>query len=188
MKDNLVRLHALAVLASAAGACLAISASRPLRAGRGGSRQPSAAGRNGRRRDQHAGGRPASASSSPHRGAPQLLIDVPQSISVVSGDTLETQQATNFQDYPKLVPGPQLDQNNPGEGRAHHARHQHRRRSPRPSPSMSTKRRSARAAALSTAASSPATSTRSTSPASRSCAVRRARFTAPARSAACSSS
>ncbi len=47
----------------------------------------------------------------------QTLIDVPQSISVVSGAALETQQATNFQDYLKLVPGLQLDQSTPGAGR-----------------------------------------------------------------------
>jgi outer membrane receptor protein involved in Fe transport len=48
---------------------------------------------------------------------PQLLIDVPQSVSVVSGQTLEAQHATNFQDYLKLVPGLQLNQDTPGEGR-----------------------------------------------------------------------
>jgi outer membrane receptor protein involved in Fe transport len=48
---------------------------------------------------------------------PQLLIDVPQSVSVVPGADLETQHATNFQDYLKLVPGLQLDQSRPGEGR-----------------------------------------------------------------------
>lgn len=48
---------------------------------------------------------------------PQLLIDVPQSVSVVSGGTLEAQHATNFQDYLKLVPGLQLNQSDPGEGR-----------------------------------------------------------------------
>jgi outer membrane receptor protein involved in Fe transport len=48
---------------------------------------------------------------------PQLLINVPQSISVVSGQTLEAQHATNFQDYLKLVPGLQLNQATPGEGR-----------------------------------------------------------------------
>ena len=47
----------------------------------------------------------------------QVLIDVPQSITVVSGATLESNQATNFQDYLKLVPGLQLTQSNPGEGR-----------------------------------------------------------------------
>jgi len=48
---------------------------------------------------------------------PQLLINVPQSVSVVAGGTLEAQHATNFQDYLKLVPGLQLNQNTPGEGR-----------------------------------------------------------------------
>ena len=47
----------------------------------------------------------------------QLLIDVPQSISVVTGQTLEAQHATNFQDYLKLVPGLQPNQSDPGEGR-----------------------------------------------------------------------
>ncbi|MEG3153335.1 TonB-dependent receptor [Sphingomonas sp. RB1R13] len=47
----------------------------------------------------------------------QLLIDVPQSISVVSGATLEHQQANSFEDYLKLVPGLQLNQSTPGSGR-----------------------------------------------------------------------
>ncbi|WP_256837505.1 TonB-dependent receptor [Sphingopyxis sp. KK2] len=47
----------------------------------------------------------------------QLLIDVPQSVSVVSGDALENIQATNFSDYLKLVPGLQLNQTTPGFGR-----------------------------------------------------------------------
>ena len=47
----------------------------------------------------------------------QLLIDVPQSVSVVSGATLERQQAVTFQDYAKLIPGLQLEQSNPGEAR-----------------------------------------------------------------------
>lgn len=47
----------------------------------------------------------------------QLLVDVPQSISVVSGETLENQHATSFQDYLNLVPGLQLDQSTPGAGR-----------------------------------------------------------------------
>ena len=47
----------------------------------------------------------------------QLLVDVPQSISVVSGETLEVQQATSFQDFLNLVPGLQLDQSTPGAGR-----------------------------------------------------------------------
>lgn len=48
---------------------------------------------------------------------PQLLIDVPQSVSVVSGANLEGQHANSFQDYLKLVPGLQLDQATAGEGR-----------------------------------------------------------------------
>ena len=47
----------------------------------------------------------------------QRLLDVPQSISVVGGGTLETQQASTFQDYLKLVPGLQLTQAQPGAGR-----------------------------------------------------------------------
>lgn len=47
----------------------------------------------------------------------QTLIDVPQSVSVVSGATLEAQQANNFQDYLKLVPGVQVNQSTPGFGR-----------------------------------------------------------------------
>ena len=47
----------------------------------------------------------------------QTLIDVPQSVSVVSGESLERQQAFTFQDYAKLVPGLQIAQSNPGEGR-----------------------------------------------------------------------
>ena len=47
----------------------------------------------------------------------QLLIDVPQSITAVGGSTLERQQATNFQDYLKLVPGLQLNQSTAGQGR-----------------------------------------------------------------------
>jgi len=47
----------------------------------------------------------------------QALIEVPQSISVVSGSTLETLQATSFSDYVKLVPGLQVVQSNPGNAR-----------------------------------------------------------------------
>lgn len=48
---------------------------------------------------------------------PQVLIDVPQSVTVVSGKTLENQHANSFEDYLKLVPGLQLDQSRSGEGR-----------------------------------------------------------------------
>jgi iron complex outermembrane receptor protein len=48
---------------------------------------------------------------------PQVLLDVPQSVTVVSGKTLEIQHANSFEDYLKLVPGLQLDQNTQGQGR-----------------------------------------------------------------------
>lgn len=47
----------------------------------------------------------------------QTLLDVPQSVSVVSGATLERQQANEFADYLKNVPGLQLNQSTPGQGR-----------------------------------------------------------------------
>ena len=47
----------------------------------------------------------------------QTLIDVPQSVSVVSGATLERNTAFNLQDYAKLVPGLQIQQANLGEAR-----------------------------------------------------------------------
>ena len=47
----------------------------------------------------------------------QVLLDVPQSVTVVGGAALERQQATNFQDYLKLVPGLQLNQSTAGVGR-----------------------------------------------------------------------
>lgn len=47
----------------------------------------------------------------------QTLIDVPQSISVVSGSKLEDLQAVTFSDYLKLVPGLQVSQSQPGQGR-----------------------------------------------------------------------
>ena len=47
----------------------------------------------------------------------QTTLDVPQSMSVVTGDTLEKQQAVTFSDYLKLVPGLQLVQSTPGSGK-----------------------------------------------------------------------
>ncbi len=47
----------------------------------------------------------------------EALIDVPQSVSVVDGGALERAQASSFQDYLKLVPGLQLSQTTPGNGR-----------------------------------------------------------------------
>lgn len=71
---------------------------------------------------------PAATAPSPQTGAneeivvtaqkrSQVLIDVPQSITVVSQQALERNQASSFQDYLKLVPGLQLDQSTPGAGR-----------------------------------------------------------------------
>ena len=48
---------------------------------------------------------------------PEVLLDVPQSITVVGGKTLEAQHADSFEDYLKLVPGLQLNQDTPGQGR-----------------------------------------------------------------------
>lgn len=47
----------------------------------------------------------------------QTLLNVPLSVSVVSGETLERQQAFKFEDYLKLVPGLQLTQATLGQGR-----------------------------------------------------------------------
>jgi outer membrane receptor protein involved in Fe transport len=47
----------------------------------------------------------------------QLLIDVPQSISVIGEETLERQAARSFLEYAQLVPGLTLTQENPGETR-----------------------------------------------------------------------
>jgi iron complex outermembrane receptor protein len=47
----------------------------------------------------------------------QTLLEVPQSVSVVGGETLERQQATSFLDYAQLVPGLSITQDNPGESR-----------------------------------------------------------------------
>lgn len=47
----------------------------------------------------------------------QSTIDVAQSMSVMTGETLEKQQAVSFADYLKLVPGLQLVQSTPGSGR-----------------------------------------------------------------------
>jgi outer membrane receptor protein involved in Fe transport len=47
----------------------------------------------------------------------QQPFEIPQSLTVVSGTTLEDQHADAFQDYLKLVPGLQLDQSRAGQGR-----------------------------------------------------------------------
>ncbi|QNQ09784.1 TonB-dependent receptor [Sphingomonas alpina] len=47
----------------------------------------------------------------------QTLFEIPQSISVLGGDTLDRQKATSFVDYAALVPGLTIQQSNPGEAR-----------------------------------------------------------------------
>jgi iron complex outermembrane recepter protein len=47
----------------------------------------------------------------------ERILDIPQSVSVVSGETLERQQATTFQDYLNQIPGMSLEQSEPGAGR-----------------------------------------------------------------------
>lgn len=47
----------------------------------------------------------------------QILLDVPASVTVVGGETLDRQQATNFQDYLSLIPGFSLEGDTPGESR-----------------------------------------------------------------------
>jgi outer membrane receptor protein involved in Fe transport len=44
----------------------------------------------------------------------EVLLKVPQSVTVVGGDTLDRQQATNFQDLLALVPGLSLESDTPG--------------------------------------------------------------------------
>lgn len=47
----------------------------------------------------------------------ETILDIPQSVTVVSGETLERQSATTFQDYLNQVPGLSLQQSEPGVGR-----------------------------------------------------------------------
>ncbi len=47
----------------------------------------------------------------------EAILDIPQSVTVVGGDTLERQNATSFQDYLSQVPGLSLEQSQPGVGR-----------------------------------------------------------------------
>ena len=47
----------------------------------------------------------------------QTLLEVPQSVSVVSGELLEQQQAKSFVDYAKLIPGLNITQDTPGQTR-----------------------------------------------------------------------
>ena len=47
----------------------------------------------------------------------EAILEIPQSVSVVGGDTLERQQATSIQDFANLVPGLSLNESNPGQTR-----------------------------------------------------------------------
>ena len=78
----------------------------------------------------------------------EVLLEVPQSVTVVGGDTLDRQQATNFQDYLALVPGLSLEGSTPGVTRVTLRGSQHRRRRLDRRASTSTTFRSDRAAGL----------------------------------------
>lgn len=45
------------------------------------------------------------------------ILSIPQSVSVVGGDTLERIHASNFQDFAALVPGLSINESNPGNAR-----------------------------------------------------------------------
>lgn len=47
----------------------------------------------------------------------EAILDIPQSVSVVGGDTLERQQANTIQDFAALIPGLSLSETNPGNTR-----------------------------------------------------------------------
>jgi outer membrane receptor protein involved in Fe transport len=47
----------------------------------------------------------------------ERILDIPQSVTVVSGDTLERQHAVTFQDYLSQVPGLSFEQSTPGVAR-----------------------------------------------------------------------
>lgn len=47
----------------------------------------------------------------------ERILDIPQSVTVIGGDTLERQHAVTFSDYLAQVPGLSLEQSQPGQGR-----------------------------------------------------------------------
>ena len=47
----------------------------------------------------------------------ERILDIPQSVTVVGGDTLERQNATTFEQYANLIPGFSLNESDPGEAR-----------------------------------------------------------------------
>ncbi|MCL6699689.1 TonB-dependent receptor [Sphingomonas sp. NSE70-1] len=47
----------------------------------------------------------------------EKILDIPQSVTVVGGDTLERQNATTFEQYANLVPSLSLNETDPGQSR-----------------------------------------------------------------------
>lgn len=47
----------------------------------------------------------------------EAILDIPQSVTVVGGETLERQHAVSFSDYQSQIPGLSLEQSQPGETR-----------------------------------------------------------------------
>ena len=47
----------------------------------------------------------------------EKILDIPQSVTVVGGETLERQNATTFEHYANLIPGLSLNESDPGEAR-----------------------------------------------------------------------
>ena len=47
----------------------------------------------------------------------EKILDIPQSVTVVSGETLERQNATTFEQYANLVPSLSLNETDPGQSR-----------------------------------------------------------------------
>ena len=47
----------------------------------------------------------------------ERILDIPQSVTVVGGDTIERQQATTFQQYINEIPGLSVNESEPGETR-----------------------------------------------------------------------
>ena len=117
----------------------------------------------------------------------ERLLDVAQSVTAITGDTLQLQQAVHFEDYVTRIPGFNLVSSQAGESRlvldginaggVSSTIGTYVDETPYGS-----------VTGLANGAVLAPTSTPSTSTASRSCAALKARFMAPAASAACSSS
>jgi iron complex outermembrane receptor protein len=116
MNDQGPGLRPLLVVSTALGALCAATAVQaqdvaqpPLEA-----RQQAAAATAQAQADENLGGESIIVTAQRRR---QVLIDVPQSISVVTGENLERLQAKTFLDYAHLVPGLNITQDNPGQSR-----------------------------------------------------------------------